>query len=747
MRHDTDQNTPTLGIAALRAIGAFGACAGGLGLGASALAEPALPDQSDRDTANPQQPTEPAAIAVTGIRSLLGDKIPLPVKDTPQSVNVIPQRLLQEQSTTRLEDALKNVPGVTLNAGEGAARGDTINIRGFSAYNDFFLDGIRDAAVYVRDPFNLESIEVLKGPSATLFGRGSTGGAVNQVSKAPSLAPLRVVNADIGTNDEFRGTVDINQPIGSDAAFRLNAMGETSAVADRDDVRSRHWGVAPELALGIGQPTSVTFAYLHLTERDRPDSGIPFVDGSPAPVNRSNFYGLTSDHADSDVNIGTIRVRHEFAPNISIANTLRYASYDFNYQFDAPNFGSVADGGQGAPSAATPLAGILVGRDSPSSSGTQTNFTEQLDFTARFATGNLRHTLVAGIEMARQTNLLDGYSNPFNSNNNWIPETALLAPDPTQVRPNEPVTKTQHTVANSEAAYITDTVNVGSHFDLVAGVRVDRFAARYVQTTLATGAVLPLAHTDVVASPRAAVIYKPTGWQSFYVSYGTSFDPSAEALTLTTATANLGPVKAVSFEAGSKTSVFNGGLLLTAAVFHTQVDNAQVNDPENPTVTVLQGNERVEGFELGATGHITPKLEVAAGYTYLDGITSGTMGKTVPVTTYTNALIPNLARNAANLWAEYDVTKRWEVGGGFNYLDHRVGNVVAPGAQPAVVPGYVVWNAMTAFEINDRLKLQVNAINLFNKLYYDNIYYTSTSENHVLPGAGRTVRFTLRASF
>jgi catecholate siderophore receptor len=727
---------------ALRTLGAAGVCM-------TALGAPALAQASEADSASAPDDSKTglSEVVVTGIRPLLGDKVPLKIQDTPQSVNVVPQQLLQAQAATRLEDALRNVPGVTLNAGEGAARGDTINIRGFSAFNDFFLDGIRDAAVYVRDPFNLDSIEVLKGPSATLFGRGSTGGAVNQVSKAPTLDPLYGVTADIGSNDEYRGVVDIDQPIGPSAAFRLNVMAETSHVADRDYVRSRHWGVAPEVAFGLGTPTTVTLAYFHLSENDVPDTGIPFVDGAPAPVDRSNFYGLTSDHAISDVDVGTLRIRHDFGSGLSIASTTRYANYDFNYQFDAPNFGSAADNGQGPPPPGEPLADILVGRDSPSSSGTQTNLTEQLDLTARFATGFVRHTLVAGIEAARQTNDLDSYNNPFNSNNNWIPETPLLDPDPNQVRPPQPVSKTQRTTADSEGVYVTDTMNIGSHLDLIAGVRLDRFAADYVQTTIATGAVLPLSHTDVVPSPRIAVVYKAATWQSFYLSYGTSFDPSAEALTLTSATANLGPVKATTYEAGSKSSLLDGGLLVTGAIFHTEVDNAQINDPENPTETLLQGNETVQGFELGVSGHITSKLEITAGYTYLDGVTSGSMGKTAPVISYANAAIPNLARNAANIWAEYYITQPWEVGLGVNYLDHRLGNIVTAGVTPAQVPIYTVWSAMTAYRVNDRLTLQINVINLFNTLFYDNIYYTSASENHVVPGAGRTVKFTVRASF
>jgi catecholate siderophore receptor len=741
------QAPASLGVA-LHAIGAVGVSVAGVGMASTALAQTTPPDHSadgalGSDRAKPEKTSD---VVVTGLRPLLGGKIPLTVKDTPQSVNVVPLEVLQAQATTRLEDALKNVPGVTLNAGEGAARGDTINIRGFSAFNDFFLDGVRDAAIYVRDPFNLQSIEVLKGPSATLFGRGSTGGVVNQVSKAPTLAPLGVLNADVGTNDEVRGTLDVDQPFGESAAFRLNAMGEYSGVADRDYVRNRHWGVAPEVSFGLGEPTTVTLAYYHLSENDVPDVGIPFVNGAPARVNRSNDYGLTSDHTISDVDIGTMLVKHEFNSHLTLTNTLRYANYAFNYQFDAPNFGSVASGGLGPPTPGTPLANILVGRDSPSSSGAQTNLTDQLDLTARFSTGFLAHTVATGIELSRQTNDLDSYNNPFNSNNNWIPETPLLSPNPHQVRPNQPVTKTQYTVGDAEAFYLTDTVNIGPQVDLIAGVRVDRFAADYRQTTLATGKVLQLNHTDVVPSPRVALVYKPAPWQSLYLSYGTSFDPSAEALTLTSATANLGPVKATTYEGGSKTSLFNGSLLLTGAVFHTEVDNAQVNDPENPTTTLLQGNETVQGFELGASGHVGP-VEVIAGYTYLDGVTSGTVGKTVPVMAYHNALIPNLARNAVNLWAEYYITDPWEVGLGFNYLDRRAGNIVTAGTTPAFAPSYFVWSAMTSYRITPKLTAQINVINLFDTLYYDNIYYTSASENHVIPGPGRTVKLTLRANF
>jgi len=352
---------------------------------------------------------------------------------------------------------------------------------------------------------------------------------------------------------------------------------------------------------------------------------------------------------------------------------------------------------------------------------------------------------VTGFELARQANDLDSYVNPFNSNNNWIPRTSLLAPNPNQAKPLEPIKATQDTVADSEAVYVTDTIGIGQYVDLIAGGRIDRFAANYNQLTLASGARLRLQHTDVVPSPRVALVVKPTPWESLYVSYGTSFDPSAEALTLTTKLANLGPVKATTYEVGSKTGLFNGALLLTGALFHTEVDNAQINDPENPGLTVLQGNETVQGLELGASGHVGP-LELTAGYTYLDGKTSGAAGSTSAIK-YNNVAIPNLARNAVNLWAEYYVTGPWEVGLGFNYLDRRAANVVTTANPAAFVPAYTVWSAMTSYRVNHKLTLQLNVINLFDTLDYDSVYYTSAAENHAIPGPGRTFRFTVRANF
>ena len=706
-------------------------------LGATtAHADPAKPLQSPPDNDNDED-DQLQQVTVTGVRPLVQNKLPASVQNIPQTVTVVTEELIQAQSDTRLEDALQNVPGITLNAGEGAARGDTVNIRGFSAFNDFFLDGIRDAAVYTRDSFDLQSVEVLKGPSAVLFGRGSTGGAINEVTKAPLLSPLDVETADFGTNDLLRSTADVNVPFATDDAVRVNAMGESSSTADRDFVRNRRWGIAPALSFGIGGPDTLTLTYLHQQEDDVPDTGIPFVNGLPAPVPLSTDYGLATDRTTTKDDIATALYKHDFNSSISVSNTLRYAHYEFDYRFTAPNFGSIAAGGQGPPGPGTPLDAFLIGRDAPDSSGLQTNLDDQLDLFAHLTSGALTHDFIAGLEYSRQTSDLARYVNPFNTNNNWIPETPLLEPDPYEPLPGiEPVSAYQDTTAYVYSAYVTDTIGFSTHWDLLVGARYDEFSAAYDAFTVATDTLLPLSHLDRLASPRAALEFKPTPAQTYYLFYGTSFDPSAEALTLTTKTADLGPEKAKTFEAGAKVTA--GSLLLSGAVFQTEVDNAQTNDPDNPNITLLEGNQRVDGLELAATGRLTAHWEITAGYTYLDGrtIASGTPD-------YIGKALPNVARDEINLWTEYELTSRWELGVGGNWFTHRY----ADEGEMAYLPSYTVLNAMLSYRATDHVFLQLNGLNLLDKLYYLAPYYTSAAENHVLPGPGRSASLTIRVSF
>lgn len=712
---------------------ATGALLGGACTPMPTLAQPDATGTTDGDD------HADARIVVTGVRAVTRDKLGQDAIKAPQSISIVGREMMDHQATNRLEEALKNVPGITLNAGEGAARGDTVNLRGFPAYNDIFLDGIRDAAVYTRDSFNLETLEVLKGPSAVLFGRGSTGGAINQVSKAPTLAPLWSATLVGGTNDLIRATADIDQPIGPDAAVRINAMDENSQVADRDLVHNRRWGIAPSLSVGIGRPDTLTLEYLHQQENDIPDVGVPMIDGAPAKVARNLDYGLATDRFVANDNVATARYRHEFSRAVSIANTLRYADYTFTNTFNAPNFGYLDS--PGAPSADTPLATVRVGRDSPSSTGHRTNLINQTDLTANFASGPLLHTLVAGLELGREHDETVRLVNPFGTTSE-TPATPLLNPDPFEPSVTATGRTRAVTTAYSTAAYVIDTMHVGSKIDLIGGVRYDRFSAHYRPEALVAGlsatSLVPLDHVDQVWSPRASLVFKPTGHARFYASYGTSFDPSAEALSLSTKTANLAPVIARSYEVGAKFDWLGGKLTGTAALFRTRIDNAQVTDPDHPTQIVLAGNQRVDGLELGLSGHLTEKWELTAGYTHLNGKTlassnTATVGKA----------LANVAPDAVNIWTEYEFSDHFELGVGGNYLGKRYADF----AQSATLPGYVMVDAMAAWTVNPHLTLRVNANNIFDKLAWVNSYYSNPAENHVIPSAGRTVLFTAAVKY
>jgi catecholate siderophore receptor len=692
-------------------------------------------------------------VTVTAKRISL-DKLPEKILNTPQSINVVPLQVIQDQGTASLQEALKNVPGITLNAGEGGAHGDSVNLRGFSASDDFFLDGMRDTGFYTRDTFNYQSIEVLKGPASTLFGRGSTGGVINQVSKTPQLYPIESGIATIGSNDEYRGAADVNYVLGDDSAARVNIMGETSHVTGRDDVRNKRWGIAPSVAFGIDGPTTITLSLFHQEEDDVPDFGIPFLFGKPAPVPRDFFYGLADDDSNkTNVNVVTGTINHDFNPGFSVSDRARYGYYRFDMRQTAPHYGDAncytgaapfAGGpvctGAGSdvpvtptdpltPIAGMPLADIFVQRDRPSVEGDVTTLMNQTDATWKFTTGSIAHTLVAGVELDREESDLVRFANQDTS----IVATPLLAPDPLEAFPGHQTAVRQRpdTTTNTVGAYAVDSIDFSPNWSLLAALRFDRFNATFDEPL--TNA--HFSHTDWIATPRAALVYKPDEDQSYYFSYGTSFNPSAESLTLSAKTADLAPEIDRSFEIGGKQQVMGGMLSLTEAVFDTRMTNARIADPTNPGLQALAGNLKVQGAELDIAGHVTDHLELIAGYTYFVGSSEGLFGTGV------KGPIPNTAHNQANLWATYDFDSGFKLGLGANYLGRRDA-FKDPTDGVSTVPGYATFDAMAAYRINDHLSLQVNGYNLFDKYYFTNSYFTSAVENHVIPGAGRTVTLT-----
>jgi catecholate siderophore receptor len=318
-----------------------GLCASSLGLTSAAAISAAFGQEIAANVIN-NQTLE--TVTVTDQRLTLG-LVPGKILDTPQSVNVIPAQVLQEQGATTLTEALKNVPGITLNAGEGGTHGDLVNLRGFSVSDDYFLDGLRDTGLYTRDAFDYDSVEVLKGPSSTLFGRGTTGGAINQVTKSPELYPIDNFSVTGGTNAELRGTADVNYVLDDDAALRVNVMGQRNNIDGEPFARNQRWGIAPAIAFGLGTDTVWTLKYLHQQQDDIPNTGVPFLFGQPAPVPKTAFYGLPSDDRyQTDVEIVTGKVEHKINDIFSVSDTVRYGSYWYDARESNAHYGTALPG-------------------------------------------------------------------------------------------------------------------------------------------------------------------------------------------------------------------------------------------------------------------------------------------------------------------------------------------------------------------------------------------------------------------
>jgi catecholate siderophore receptor len=338
------------------------------------------------------------------------------IRDTPQSIATLSRELMDDRGATSLNDALRDVPGITLGAGEFSWQGNNPSIRGFSARDDLYLDGLRDFGSYARDPFNLETVEVLLGPSSVLFGRGSTGGAINQVTKVPHREPATQVAVNVGSASTYRATADPSRPLGDSAAFRLNLLAHEGGVVGRDGAASQRFGIAPSVAFGLGSPTELTLSYVHQSSDDRPDYGLPWLDGRPAPVPRDSYYGFESDYSKTDADVATVHVRHEVGERVHLDAQLRSADYSRRNRITEPLIAP-------APPADTPLDAISVYRYVFGGDSDETLRTAQLTANLDLDTGEIRHALVTGVELSRET------SSPIFAFGIDVPSTSLVDPN------------------------------------------------------------------------------------------------------------------------------------------------------------------------------------------------------------------------------------------------------------------------------------------------------------------------------
>jgi catecholate siderophore receptor len=673
-------------------------------------------------------------VEVTGhARALSSLKQPGALREVPQTVTVIPSAMIREQNATSLRDVLRNVPGITIQAGEGGVpAGDNLSIRGFSARTDFFIDGVRDFGGYARDPYNVEQVEVAKGPASSYVGRGSTGGSINLATKAPQPVALRAATLGGGSGDYKRGTLDLNQPLGGrqGAAFRLNAMWTDADVPGRNQVTNSRWGVTPSLGLGLGSRTRLRLTHAHLSQDNVPDYGIPWVgvttgplaahNGTRPPVDQDNFYGLLArDYEDTTTDVATVQVDHDASGSLTLRQHLRYGRTYRDSVITAPRFADLH-----SPANYTRINRNLQARDM-----TDTILSSQTSLSARARTGALAHTVVAGVELARE-----GSENHLRTGP-AAPQADLFHPDPLDPYPG-PIVRTgavNDGEAKSAAAYVFDTVAVSDRLDLLGGLRFDHFAVDYTARA-ADGTVTPLEREDGVWTWRAAAVYKPRRNGSVYAGASTSFNPSAEGLTLSVATAALEPEETRTYEVGTKWDLAESRLSLTAALFRTEKTNARTPglNPGDPP-QVLAGTQRVDGLEVGVVGRLFRRLTVLAGYAKMrsDIEASNTPDEVG------NALA-QVPEDSLNLWLTVDAPAGLTLGGGVQYMDSVFRNTL----NTLRAPSYWLVNATAAYEVNRNLTLRLNGYNLADEDYVDRV-----GGGHYIPGQGRQVTATADVRF
>jgi catecholate siderophore receptor len=629
---------------------------------------------------------------------------PIPAAEMPQVVNIVPRVVIEERAATSVREALRNVTGISLAAGEGGFSGDNLTLRGFSARGDFFIDGIRDFGQYTRDTFFLEEVQVLKGPSSIMFGRGSTGGVVEQRTRLPLPTNQGEVWLSAYSPSGVRSTADVNVRAGEVAA-RIAAMGSRIDASERDHVFNERWGVYPSITWGIEGPTQLTLSWLHQEERNMPDYGVPYRDGRPLRVSTNTFYGLNqTDEENVVTDVATARLQHRVTDGLTLRNTFRWANYSRDVSATAPRL--VANN----PNAVNRQAQVRNGFDSI--------LVNQTEAVVNFSALGIRHDLLAGIEFGRES------SETTRFNQTGRPLASLLSPDFYALgNINTTFASDIKTVANTMAVYAVDRMFLGEMFEVIVGGRWDSFDADQENR----GTAQNFGRTDREATWRGALVFKPVPSVRTYVSAGTSFNPSAEALTLAANNANLPPETATNYEIGASWD-FADGMRLAGAAFRTEKLNARTSDPANATVQVLDGEVRVDGFEVSLTGRVLPWWNVMAGYTYLSSEIRSS-GNTAEV----GKEFANVPPHSVALWSTVDLPAGFQLGGGLSYVDRRFGNTT----NTVEAPAYTRFDAALAWSPQEGafrgLRLQLNAINLGDARTYDTVY-----TGHIVPGVGRT---------
>ncbi|WMJ68154.1 catecholate siderophore receptor Fiu [Stenotrophomonas sp. 24(2023)] len=740
------------------------------GLGLAVL--PALAHAEASDTARTLDKVD-----VHAVRGYKADKVASPkftqsLQDTPQTIQVITGDLFNQQGATTLTEALRNSPGVgTFYAGENGntTTGDALFMRGFDTSNSLFVDGVRDLGSISRDVFNIDQIEVTKGPAGTDNGRSAPTGAINLVSKQANLHDSLSGTASLGSDQQRRTTADWNTALGASSALRLNAMWQDSDQPGRDHVQNKRWGIAPSLAFGLNTATRYYLNLLYVKQDNVPDGGVPTL-GLPGwtpqptlealaghPVDPSNFYGTRADHDDVTAKMATFRIEHDFNDAVRLTNTARWGRTEQDYLLTA-FMGTGVRGANGRPTGnitytnPADLSTYAIARSLPTFKDQRnTILTDQVNLRADFATGSVNHALSTGLEFTREE--LDSFGQAVTGNTAW-PAANLYDPDW-----NVSGLTWAHNGADAHgrtttsSAYLFDTLSFGDSFKLTAGVRADHYKTTYASASVCGGRAGPacgsnpagtvlrnpsLEASDTLLNWKLGALYKVGDVVSLYANYAISQQPPGGAnfqLSSSASSADnpqLDPQKAKTFEVGSKWAFLGDALAVNLALFRTDVDNeintTVLDEAGNPTQT---GRKQVQGVELSAVGKLTDNWSVSAGYSHLD--TQVKEGAKVAADGTTN--LTYTPADTFTSWTSYTLPFGLTIGGGVRYAGglHR-GTDGAVGT-PAYTRSYTVVDAMVSWAINDNVSLRLNGYNLFDKDYVASI---NKSGYRYTPGAPRT---------
>jgi catecholate siderophore receptor len=671
------------------------------------------------------------------------DKITLPLLDFPKSISVISKEAIRDSGALSFRDLVRTQPGVTLGTGEGGnAYGDRIFFRGFDARNDVYVDGLRDPGVGSREIFAVEQVEILKGPASTFGGRGTTGGAVSLISKAPQNKFFGDIEITGGSDNTKRATVEINTPVTDQISVRANGLYHEGDVAGRDHVNADRWGLAGAINYRPSQNLAIDADYYHLTTDGMADWGIPYdtKTNRPFAVSRGSFYGvLARDYLKTFADIYSLKGTYTLGQGVRLKSVTRYGNTGNAYIASAPE----------APDSSNPNPALWTVRANPKQRDAVTTYiANQTDASVDFDLSGTKHNLVSGFEISTERVRNRAYQNLNSEVLGVILTPATIVQN--LYAPNAyapwPFPKSLSSVRTSEvggqALYAMDTITFSPQWLATAGVRYDRYQLDVKTLTSATGVTVPAQNHVSFWNGQAGLTYKPRDNGAIYVSYGSSSNPSGEQLDASAAdygglaatNANLQPERNTIYETGTKWNVANGHLNVTAALFRIEKENARVAVGAGTSATiVLDGVQRVDGVELGASGKATDYWDVIGGLTLIDARTVAS-----PVASQIGAKFPNVAKTSAGLTNKFKLDERISFGATSTYNSRRYGGTTT--ANITYIPSFWRHDLFANFKVTERLELSVNALNVTDKLYYDALYRSATPFTYVAPGRAVLVK-------